>query len=294
MKQNYEKIINWPAGISVFDCDSTVIASHVSPTGETITTWEGLSDAALALGRRIGNHHIAQEVDSIAQKAMSTPGAVFEDSLTARFEILCKYWLTKQDVVLWAQEAVFSKWFDRFIQLKNWLTSELGYTYQPYFFLSAGFWEMLETCLLQVIPQELLHQILFTNRFLYDGEDIIGFDTETSQVYKEGAKKHIVEQLRADGKIFSWATVYGVWDGSNDILMSDTWYFVAYSGVKRREKVIEVAGWVEAIDFFEVSVFHTSPEERKYILNSGNQEVIDTLQRGVESLRRRINWIDIY
>lgn len=39
-----------------------------------------------------------EEVDSIAQKAMSTPGAVFEDSLNARFEILRKYGLEKQDV----------------------------------------------------------------------------------------------------------------------------------------------------------------------------------------------------
>lgn len=53
IKHRYEHIINGPTCVSVFDCDSTVVASKMSSTDEVISTGEGLSDVALALGRRL-------------------------------------------------------------------------------------------------------------------------------------------------------------------------------------------------------------------------------------------------
>ena len=293
IKQAYEHIINWPSGISVFDCDSTVICGKNWPMWETLTTGEGLSDVALALWRRIWNMSIMEEVDAIAQKAMSTPWAVFQDSLHARFEILRQYWLQRQDVQAWAWEALFSEWFAEFIQLKNWLKKERNLQYQPYFFLSGGFEEMLIECLSHVVKKTELENILFANVFAYEWENVVWFDTVLSKMYLEGAKKAMVEKLRLTWDIPFWVPVYGVGDGSNDVTMSDSWYFVAYTGVKRREKVVEIAAGVEAMNFFEIAVFHTNPEERKFIYDSWNLEMIGILEKWKTSLKMRVEGLNI-
>lgn len=293
IKQAYEHIINWPNGVSVFDCDSTVISGKKNQNGNIITTGEWLSDVALALGRRIWNMSIVQEVDNIAQKTMSTPWAVFEDSLNARFEILKKYWLARQDIVSWAEEAVFSHGFEAFIKLKDWLKKQWKLAYQPYFFLSWGFEEMLIECLSKVIPKETLVQILFANTFAYEWEMVTGFDAQKSKMYREWAKKSMVETLRLQGNIPLWFLVYGVGDGSNDITMSDQGFFVAYTGVTRREKVIEIAQWVEALNFYEIAIFHTSPEERAFVYESKNAQMIEILEKWRKSLFDRVWSLDI-
>jgi hypothetical protein len=40
---------------------------------------------------------------------------------------------------------------------------------------------------------------------------------------------------------------------------------VAFTGNSRRKEVVEKASGVEATNFYEVLVFHTSPEDRAYI-----------------------------
>ena len=288
----YQRIIDGPSCVGVFDCDSTVIASKVSLTGEIFTTGEWLSDVALALWRRTWNPNIVWEVDAIAQKTMSTPGAVFEDSLKARFEILKKYGLEKQDVQLGAEEAIFSPWFAEFIALKDWLKVEQNIAYDTYFFLSGGFQEMLTCCLEKVITKLKLQDILFANIFAYEQNRVIWFDTKKSRMWQENAKKTMVEKLRQEWKIVSQSIVSWVWDGSNDISMSDAGYFVAYSWVMRREKVVALAQGVEAFNFFEIAVFHTSPEEKTLIFNSWEPQHIETLKKWIVSLRQRVPDLD--
>lgn len=292
--KKYENIINHENFIVTMDCDSTVIWSKKWNNWEILTTWEWLTDAAFSLEKRLKKANISKEIDEIAQITMSKQWAIFEDSLNSRLSIFIKYWLTKEDILNWAKEAILEEWFYDYIQLKNWLKKENKIDYEQFFFLSGWFREMLETVLEKAISKNVCKKIIYSNEFKYRPDWlVIWWDKEKSLMYSQTAKKDMVEKLRKEWKILNNMKVSGLWDGSNDISMSDEWLFVAYTWVKRREKVVEKALWVEAINFYEVSVFHTSPEERRIILKKAPKEIKDILLKWIESLEKRLEWIKI-
>ena len=294
MKQSCEYIINHDSFVVVMDCDSTVIWSKKWKSWELITTWEWLTDAAFSLEKRLSNNNISLEVDQIAQETMSKDWAVFADSLDSRFSIFMEYWLTKDDVLSWATEAILADWFSDYIKLKDWLKEKQNLDFEQFFFLSWGFREMLETVLEKVIWEERTKKLIFSNEFKYDDDWIVTWwDRKKSLMYSQTAKKDMVEKLREEWKIPSWLNVSGLWDGSNDISMSDDNLFVAFTGVQRREEVVKKSSGVEAIDFYEASVFHTSPKDRELILKDAPEDIKNILNKWITSLENRIKWLNI-
>lgn len=289
----YSYIINHESFVVCMDCDSTVITSSFDSDWQIITTWEWLSDVAIALGRRIGKLDLYKEVDAIAQIAMSQTWSVFADSLDARLKILIEHWLKREDVEKWARKAVLAEWFWDYIKVMTHLENHFPLECNRFFFLSGWFYEMLIHAIAKTMDEKSAEARIFSNYFLYEWESVIGWDTQKSKMFVEEAKKIQVDELRKSWNIPKHIKVSWLWDGSNDISMSNAWLFVAYTWTKRREQVVRKAWWVEAENFYEALIFHTSPDDRAFLMNDINSELCKILMKWKLMLEKRVKGITI-
>ena len=291
MIKNYEYIINHEEFIICMDFDSTIIWTCREGT-EIVSTGEWLSDVAISMWERIWNYDLYEEIDSVSRRCMSEEWACFSDSLNARFDTFVNLWIQQIDINVWAKRARFSKGFEDYVKVMNLLQQEKNLDYEQFFILSGGFYEMISDIMIPVLWEERAKRVIKANFFKYKEDQVIGWDQEESLMFRENAKKLMVDELRSTWEIAKGMKVSWIWDGSNDVNVSDPDLFVAFTGNSRRKEVVEKASGVEATNFYEVLVFHTSPEDRAYI-KAQWWEYLKILKKGIRSLRARLPGIEI-
>ncbi|MBO01269.1 MAG: hypothetical protein CMG35_01255 [Candidatus Marinimicrobia bacterium] len=211
----------------IIDFDSTFISK------------ESLDElASYSLRKSKTKNIILNKIHTLTNDGMNGK-ITFYDSIKTRLKLINA---TKNDVLV-VSNNLKSHVTHSFKRNKNFIKKYSNRIY----IISGGFKEMLVPVLADFGIQE---SNIFGNEFIYDGDKIIGFNTNNPLAKIDG-KSQIVESLKLDGEI------HCIGDGYNDFqlkLLGSVSKFIAFTENVYRNEVCNVADKVissldEYIDF---------------------------------------------